>query len=163
MALFEPVFEALEKSGTRYVVVGGVAVVLQGYVRMTTDLDLVVDLDSSAVKAVVALTALGLKPRAPVDPMGFTDPKTRKAWIQEKGMMVFSFIDPKNPLFAVDVFAEPPLPFEELWARSRTIEIGEITVRVASIPDLITLKKRSSRPQDLADIEALEELRKEGR
>ena len=162
MALFEPVFEALEKSGTRYVVVGGVAVVLQGYARMTSDLDLVVDLESSSAKAVAALTSLGLKPRAPVDPMGFADPKTRKEWIREKGMMVFSFIDPKNPLFAVDVFSEPPLPFEELWARSRTIKIGEVTVRVASIPDLITLKKRASRPQDLADIEALEELQKEG-
>ena len=43
MALFE------------YVIVGGVAVVLHGYARMTAGLDLVVDLESSAAKAVAAL------------------------------------------------------------------------------------------------------------
>ena len=42
MPLFEPVFAALERAGSRYVVVGGVAVVLQGHARFTADLDLVI-------------------------------------------------------------------------------------------------------------------------
>ncbi|MDE1846414.1 MAG: hypothetical protein KGH53_04020, partial [Candidatus Micrarchaeota archaeon] len=86
MALFEPIFEALEKSGVRYVVVGGVAVVLHGYARLTADLDLVVDWNSgAAAKIVAALSGLGLKPRAPVDPMGLADSKTRESWLKEKG------------------------------------------------------------------------------
>jgi len=162
MALFEPVFEALEKSGARCVVVGGVAVVLHGYARMTADLDLVVDWDApSAARALEALAGLGLKPRAPVDAKGLLDPKTRKTWREEKGMMAFSFIDPKNPLFAVDLFVEPPLPFESLWTRSRSVSLGKTSVRIAAIEDLISLKKKSGRPQDLADVEALEVLKKE--
>jgi hypothetical protein len=39
--LFAPVFDALNRSGTRYVVVGGVAAILHGYVRGTTDVDVV--------------------------------------------------------------------------------------------------------------------------
>ena len=44
MALFEPVFRALNDTGARYVVVGGLATVLHGYARFTADADLVVDL-----------------------------------------------------------------------------------------------------------------------
>jgi len=44
VAIFAPVFEALNGARVRYVVVGGVAVVLHGHARLTTDLDLVVDL-----------------------------------------------------------------------------------------------------------------------
>ncbi len=34
---FEPIFEALDESGAQYVVVGGLAVVLHGYARLTAD------------------------------------------------------------------------------------------------------------------------------
>lgn len=162
MALFEPIFEALNRTGSRYVVVGGVAVVLQGYARLTVDLDLVVDLEPAAAgKTVAALCGLGLRARAPVDPMGFADPVVRKGWIEQKGLLVFSFIDPQKPLLAVDLFVESPLPFEELWARSREVSLGEIKVHVASVPDLLELKRRAGRPQDLADIAALELLERE--
>jgi hypothetical protein len=43
-----------------------------------------------------------------------------------------------------------------LWARSAKFELQETTVRVASIPDLIHLKRLAGRPQDKADIEQLE-------
>lgn len=46
--IFQPIFQALNHSGVRYVVVGGVAVVLQGHARLTVDLDLIVDLAADA-------------------------------------------------------------------------------------------------------------------
>ncbi|MBI2878601.1 MAG: hypothetical protein HYY19_02645, partial [Candidatus Rokubacteria bacterium] len=59
----------------------------------------------------------------------------------------------------------PPIDFDELWSRSDIIELSHTTVRIASIPDLIRLKRLAGRAQDLADIEALEIIvrRKEGR
>ena len=36
---FEPVLKALNEAGVRYVIVGGVAVVLHGHLRATADLD----------------------------------------------------------------------------------------------------------------------------
>jgi hypothetical protein len=44
MAIFAPLFDALNKANIRYVVVGGLATVLHGYVRLTVDIDLAVDL-----------------------------------------------------------------------------------------------------------------------
>lgn len=58
MALFETVFAALNRYEVRYVVVGGLAVVLHGHPRLTGDLDLAVDLTpAAAADAVAAFTA----------------------------------------------------------------------------------------------------------
>jgi hypothetical protein len=44
MTLFDPIFAALEATGVRYVIVGGVAVNLHGYQRFTKDVDIVIEL-----------------------------------------------------------------------------------------------------------------------
>ncbi len=73
-------------------------------------------------------------------------------------MMVFNLYDPKDPLRSVDLFVQPPIPFDELWSRSRLIRLPSVEVRVASIADLIEMKKNTGRAMDSADIEALEAL-----
>lgn len=157
--IFEPVLERLAERGGRFVVVGGLAVVLHGHPRLTVDLDLVVDLEPEAARRTVeALGSLGLRPLAPVDPFDFADARRRRAWIEEKGLRVFSFYDPDDPLRIVDLFVEPPFDFEELWLNARGVELGRVTVRVASIPDLIRMKRQAGRAQDLDDIERLEEI-----
>lgn len=160
MALFEPVFSALEAAGVRYVVVGGLAVVLHGHPRLTADVDIVLDLAPEAARrAMEALAYLGLKARAPVDLRDFSDPRRREAWIAEKGMKVFSLYSPANPLLSLDLFVRDPIPFEELWARSEKIDLGRASVRIASIDDLIEMKRAAGRQRDLSDIEALEALK----
>src|SRR6266540_867454 len=155
VTIFEPTLEALNHAAVRYVVVGGVAVVLHGYARFTADLDLVVDLSpTESSKAIEALVALGLQPMNPVDPMSFADETTRARWIEEKGMMVFSLFDPADPLRRVDVFVDNPIDFEQLWARSETVALGTTTARIASIEDLVKMKRISDRPQDRLDIRA---------
>ena len=162
MSFFEDFFKVLNDDGVRYVVVGGVAVVLHGHPRMTADIDLVIDLNPSEAKlAIRSLTGMGLRPRVPVEPVDFADPERRQRWIDERGMMVFNLYDPKDPLRSVDLFVQPPIPFDELWSRSRLIALPSVKVRVASIQDLIQMKEGTGRSLDSADIEALEALRDE--
>lgn len=166
MSLFEPIFEALNRAQIRYVVVGGFATVLHGHARLTADIDIVIDLSpEQSRRAVETLTALGFRPRAPVDALAFADPAVRRQWISEKGMQVFSLWDPANPMREVDLFVEHPMDFEDLWRSADVIDLNGTVVRIASIPHLIRLKRLAGRPQDLADIEALEIIlrRKEGR
>ena len=147
-------------------VVGGVATVLHGYARLTADLDLILDLEpDAAVRTMRALVAFGLRPRVPVDPEDFADECIRRRWIREKGMQVFSLFKPDDPLLSVDVFAEPPVEFEGLYARAEVCEIEAVPVRIASIPDLIHLKRLVDRPRDREDVEKLQDIlrRKEER
>jgi len=137
--------------------VGGLATVLHGHARLTADIELVVDLEpSEALRAMQALSDLGLRPRAPVQATEFSDPEKRRQWVEDKGMQVFSFRDPGEPLLEVDVFVTHPIPFEELWQRSEEVRAGAVRIRIASIPDLVALKRLAGRPEDLQDIEALE-------
>lgn len=160
MALFDPVFRALEDADVRFVVVGGVAVVLHGHARLTADLDLAVDLEPGpARRAIDALVGMGLRPAAPVDPAGFAEPATRASWIAERGMLVFSLRDPEDPLRQVDLFVDEPIPFEELWTRAVLVPLDPVPVRVASIPDLIMMKELAGRPLDRDDIENLRRIR----
>ena len=118
MAFFEPLFQALNEAGVRYVVVGGLATVLHGYARLTADIDLACDLTPARTLKETLMT-MGLTPRPPVDSFQFSDPDVRQRWIEEKGMRVFSMIDRENPVRAVDLFVEHPIDFEELWHSNR--------------------------------------------
>ncbi len=117
--VFLPIVEALNAADVRYVVVGGLAVVLHGHARLTAGLDLVVDLEpAGALAAIRTLLDLGFQPRAPVAAKDFADPTIRRSWIDEKGMRVFSLYDPANPVASVDLFVEHPIPFADLLARA---------------------------------------------
>jgi hypothetical protein len=156
------VLAALEAADVRCIVVGGVAVVLHGHPRLTVDLDLVLDLAPANVEtALQVLTEQGFVPRLPVAAEEFADPETRAGWVAYRGLTVFSLHDPGNPLREVDLFAEDPLPFDELWVGSQVVEVAGVRVRVASIEHLIALKRRAARPQDLADIDALQRLERD--
>lgn len=156
------VLRALHTAEVRAIVVGGVAVVLHGHVRLTADLDLAIDLATDNVLAVLGvLRDQGLRPRLPVAPEQFADPQIRDRWRRERHLTVFSMHDPADPRREVDLLAEPPLPFTELWDASHVVTVAGIPVRVASLDHIIAMKRAAGRPQDLADIVALEDLRGE--
>lgn len=151
------VFEVLGRARVRYLVVGGVAVVLHGHLRFTADLDLVIALDPDNVRAAVtALATLGYRPRAPVSATDLADPAKRREWIEDKGLTVLSFWSPQLPATELDVFVDEPFPFDAAHGRSVEVSLGASTLRVASLADMIAMKRIAGRPQDLADIEALE-------
>ena len=159
MGLLGSTFIALNAAGVRYVVVGGVAVVLHGFARVTGDIDLIVDLaPEESRKAIDTLVGIGFRARAPVDATLFADAQVRAAWIRDKHLRVFSLWDPLQPVREVDLFVESPIAFAALWERSVLIDIGETQVRVASIDDLVALKRLAGRPQDHLDIAELEAL-----
>lgn len=159
---FLRVLKALQDSGVRYVLVGGLAVLLHGVDRLTADIDLVIDLaQEHATKAIEVLLALGLKAGAPVDPREFADPEVRRRWREESGLVVLSFWDPENRCPTVDLFAEYPMNFETLFAKSVTVSLSGTDVRIASVAHLVDIKRAAGRPRDLEDVVRLTELFRE--
>ena len=156
---YERVFKALQENKVRYAVAGGVALVLHGVVRFTADLDLIVDLERENLKRFIdVMKGIGYQPRMPVSAEDLLDPEKRIAWKQEKNMEVFSFFDQSQPMSLIDVFIEENIPFQEIGKDIVQVTAKGITIPVVSIPHLKRLKKISGRPQDLADIEALESM-----
>ena len=146
MGDLERIFFALHQSEARYLVVGGVAVVLHGHPRFTADLDLVLSFEPADVKSALdALQTLGYRPRAPVSAAQFADPAMRRTWIEEKGLTVFSLWSPELPMTEIDLFVEEPFSFDAAYARALRADLGFGVVPVASIADLIDLKTRAGR------------------
>lgn len=161
---YEELFEKLNSSNVDYVVVGGVALVLHGVVRLTADLDLMVHLEEANLsKFVKIMNELGYRPKVPVKAEEFVSAKNRAAWINEKNMKVFSFFHPQRPINLVDVFVEEPVDYDLIRSDVVKIMSGSVSIPVVSIKNLIKLKEISGRPQDIADIAALKEIEKSGR
>lgn len=155
----EWVLAPLERAGVRYLVVGGVAVVLHGYLRTTLDLDLVLQLERDNVeRALAALAELGFQPQAPVPLLSFANPEIRESWMREKNMTVFSLWHPDHPGFAVDLFVQEPFDFDAVYGRALRIPLTGTEATVVSREDLMDMKRTAGRIRDLEDIAALSEL-----
>lgn len=154
---FPALFAVLNAAQTRYVLVGGLAVVLHGFERVTSHADIILDLaPDSARNAINALVQAGYRSLTPVDPVLFADPAIRNQWMTDKGLAVFSLWDTTQRRPNINLFVSHPIPFEELYADSVPTQLLGSHVRLASLQHLIHLKKLSGRPRDLDDIRMIE-------
>jgi len=146
---------ALDGARVAYALVGGFAVALHGAVRGTLDVDLVIrGREQDFLKAEAALNGLGLKSRLPVTASEVF--RFRDEYIRNRSMTAWTFVNPSLPSEVADI-----LLTEDLARMKVTkIKVPGGTVPVASIQDLIRMKQRSGRPQDLEDIKALRSLKK---
>jgi hypothetical protein len=156
----EAILDALNRAHVRYLVVGGVAVVLHGYLRTTADLDLVIQLERENVRrAMSALSELQYRPRAPVPAEAFAEPSAREQWIREKGLEVFSLWSPAHPTLEIDIFVSEPFDFDAVYSRALRVPLEKTEAFVIALEDLIALKRQVGRPRDQEDVAALESLR----
>ena len=103
------IMRALEKSGAQFLVAGGLAVIAHGYLRFTSDVDLIVVLTPENLSKVgESLNSLGYVPRVPEPIEKLGDAETRRRWAEEKNMVVFSLVSARFPLTIIDLFIEEP-------------------------------------------------------
>lgn len=153
---YHDALRALVEARARFVVVGGVAVNLQGVPRPTADLDIAADLGLENVLAVArAFSSIGLRPRLPEPPEKLADPATVRDWVEQRNLKAYTFQDPNNPLRNADVLVTSPIPYPELESTADTVEALGLRIRIASIPALLRMKEHAGREQDLADADAL--------
>lgn len=136
------------------------AVNLQGFIRATMDLDLMISLDEGNVrKFIEAVREGGYRPRAPVSLDDFGDPAKRREWIEGKNMRVFSVYNPCEEYEQVDVLLTPVIDFSAAYERRQMVRVGDLEFGIASIDDLISLKQATGRERDGMDIRALQRIK----
>lgn len=141
----------LTDGGVDFVVIGGVAVIIQASPRLTKDLDICYAVTEENLDRLGAvLVELGAKLRAvdedlPFVPDGRTLRRTQILTLTTPDGGIDLLVDPEG---------SPGYP--ALRRRASEIDIDGILVRIASIDDLLSMKRAAGRPQDLVDIESLE-------
>ena len=155
------IMRALNESGARYLVAGGLAVIAHGYFRFTADVDLIVALTPENLRKIdEALAPLGHRSRLPEPLEKLGDAATRQRWIEEKNMVVFSLVSAQHPLTVIDLFVEEPFDFDKAHARAAWQEMAPgLRVPFVAYEDLLDLKLKAGRPQDLLDIHELQSRR----
>lgn len=156
---FDPsdIFAALNQAQVKYLVVGGLAVVLYGVSRTTYDVDLSVQLTTDNLERLIkALKPLGFVPRVPAPIIGLADAKTRRRWTTQKGMKVYSFIEPQGiPPRNIDVMVKPLKDFAAVYRRRTVATLRGAPVPLIPVSELAKMKRAAGRPQDLQDVQDL--------
>lgn len=151
--LLQRLARAFQKERVGFAVAGGYAVALHGAVRGTVDVDIVLRLARADFLAAERIfKSLGLISRLPVDAGQVFD--FREDYIKNRNLVAWSFYDPANPADVVDVVITHDLSRMKV----DRIKLESGVVPIVSRRDLIAMKKKSGRPQDLEDVKALEAL-----
>ena len=140
-----------EKYKIPYAIVGGYALAFHRIVRATIDVDLVIKLDLETFqKAEQALESIGLQSRIPVRAKDII--QFRQEYIDQRNLIAWSFVDYKNSLRQVDILITTDIKSIKV----EKISVGGLKMSVISLKDLLRLKKAAGRPQDLRDVEMIE-------
>jgi len=139
------VCRALNEREAKYLVIGGIACILHGYIRATTDVDILVERSPKNVERVLAALA--------TTGYGFAAEWTADEILQRPVTIIGD--DP-----VVDIFLVAwSVKYDQAAADAWVAEIEGVQVPVIGLDHLIA-SKRTGRPLDTADIEALEKIRR---
>jgi predicted nucleotidyltransferase len=157
---FPLVLASLNDAGVRYVLIGGLALVAQGSAHVTRDIDVCYSRDRENLRALAeAIAPLHPQLRTVAGPVMFPwDERTLR------GGANFTLTTTAGDVDLLGDVAGVP-SFQALWDRSAEMEVFGIRVRVASVDDLLSMKRAAGRPKDQAhiiELEGLQNLRSQG-
>lgn len=155
---FDPIagLRALVEHGVRFVLIGGYAAALRGSPMMTGDVDICQARDRKNLDRLAdALQSLHARLRgAPADIPFLLDGRTLEAGDR------FTFATDAGPMDCLGTPAGTD-GFVDLDASATDEDLDGLVVRVASLDDLIRMKRAAGRPQDRIAVEWLSALRDE--
>ena len=141
---FRDFIQALNSQNVEYILVGGYAVILHGYRRVTGDMDIWVNrTKGNYAKLTLAFAAFGL----PVFDM------TEEKFLDADKADVFSF---GRPPVSIDIITKlKGVEFNDAFSQVQTFDEDGLRIRFIHLNNLIEAKKASGRHKDLDDIEKL--------
>lgn len=144
MSHYRLVFKSLNEKGVRYIVIGGIASISHGAQRTTKDLDIFIE--PTEENARLALEAL-------------QDAGMRSAFGIDERRVIENRVTIMRDRYDIDLHtATPGLDVPDAFDRVMIVDDYGVSVPIASLDDLLSMKTAAGRPQDLRDIEELKEI-----
>ncbi len=140
--------ELCNKHEVEYLVIGGYAVSIHGYPRSTKDLDICIKLsEENAVKMVEVI----------ID-FGFGSLNLKKEDFLKRDFITQLGHEPVR----IDILNDlDGVPFEQAWKNKKVIALQGAAINFIGYADLLKVKAKAGRPQDIADIDKLKFRNKE--
>ncbi|CCG98591.1 hypothetical protein FAES_0580 [Fibrella aestuarina BUZ 2] len=149
----QQLFRSLNKYGVQYLLVGGMANIVHGYVRATEDLALWIRVgETNKAKLINALTendvvGAELLQHVPLLFGWTTVAVGKQGFTLDMGHALKAFADSD---------------FDACFARARPATFDDVPFRVIHLNDLITEKRATGRAKDLGDVDELSKLMERG-
>ena len=157
MTAFDPVgaLQVLTDHEVRYIVIGGIAGATHGSPSVTQDLDVCYERGPDNLERLAsALASIHARLRGADDVSFSLDAKTLAAGDH------FTFVTDRGDLDCLGI-PSGTLGYDDLKKDAVDVDLDGLVVAVASIEDLIRMKRAAGRPRDLAELEILGALRDE--
>lgn len=148
----EKLAETLNRHHVKWVLVGGMAVMLYGAAYLTSDCDLAAEKSSENLNRLkLALEELGARPVRTSNEGDFE---------LDFSILLAPFMHFKTEAGPVDIINRLPNidSFESLYENALVVNIEGVEIRIASIEDLIKLKTDTNRERDRMHITMLKSL-----
>lgn len=144
---FKEFFELLHAQKVEFLIIGGVAYNHYASPRGTKDIDVwVAPRVDNCARLISALDAFGF-PTGALDAAGMASSDS-------------VYVLGKAPN-RIDILTQPGgVAWPEAWERRTLSDYDGAPISILSLSDLIAMKRHAGRPQDLVDVEKLEEARK---
>ena len=137
----------LDKHQVKYVLVGGWAVIFEGYSRTTGDMDFFIESEEeNAIKIMAVIREF----------VGSSVGFVKEDFLKDDNVIMIG-----RPPFRIDILTGiSGVSFADVYKSSRLYNDEKIEIRCIHINELIANKKASGRLKDLADVEMLEKILK---
>lgn len=133
-----------EKNGIDYAVCGGLAMAIHGFARATMDIDFLI-LAENLDKAYLVAAKQGFVIKG-------LDISFKERAVEIRRV---SKIDDDGEVLSLDLLLVTP-KIEDVWESKEQVSLQENLLSIVSREGLIKMKTLAGRPQDLADIERLQ-------
>lgn len=142
---------SLNDSGIEYALCGGLAVAVHGYPRATRDIDILIK-ESDLNRIIDILQKRGYNLRAGIIPFNVGEKSESRIYRISKAS--------GEDILTIDLVFVSPI-MEDVWETREIVSVEDYKINVVSLSGLKKMKRLAGRPQDLVDLEQLEDLERD--
>lgn len=135
-------FKLCGEHNVKYLLIGGYAVGIHGYPRYTKDIDICIECSEENAERIVKV----------IEDFGFGSLKLKKEDFLKKDLVTQLGYEP-NRIDIINGLEE--VAFQNAWDHKLIVDIEGVPVYVIGLNELIEVKTKAARPQDIADVSKL--------